>query len=288
MFLRKNVTLTIFIFIICFLNIEAQTPAKEKPKKFKGEMYIYWGYNRGWYTNSDIRFKGNQYDFVLSDVVAKDRPSQIAFDPYLKPDRLSIPQSNFRLGYFFADHWSISLGQDHMKYVMTQNQQVKINGYIKDSESGYSNIYFKDAITLKEDFLIFEHTDGLNYINVELRRMDNGIQLSKYGLSNIDVNFIEGLGGGVMFPRTNCTLLGNERYDEFHISGYGLSAVAGINITFWDCIFLQSEIKGGFINMPDIRTTYNEIDRASQQFLYTEYLILIGAKFRLKNFPVKK
>lgn len=288
MFLRKNVTLPIFIFIISFLNIQAQSPEKEKPKNFKGQVYIYWGYNRGWYTDSDIRFKGTDYNFVLNDVVAKDRPSKVAFDPYLKPDRMTIPQSDFRIGYFFTEHWSISLGQDHMKYVMVQNQQVKINGYIKDSESGYSNIYYKDDITLKEDFLIFEHTDGLNYINVELRRMDNALRLKKYGMTNIDVNFIEGFGAGVMFPRTNCTLLGKERYDEFHISGYGLSAVAGLNIMFWDCIFLQSEIKGGFIHMPDIRTTYSEVDRASQQFLYTEFVFLIGAKFRLKNFKAHK
>ena len=40
----------------------------------KGKMYFYWGGNRDSYTNSDIRFKGANYDFTIYDVEVVDRP----------------------------------------------------------------------------------------------------------------------------------------------------------------------------------------------------------------------
>jgi len=263
-------------------------PELTKPKSFKNQFYIYWGYNRGWYTDSDIQFQGQDYDFTLSAVKAKDRQSSLAADPYLHVDELTIPQTNFRVGYFFKDHWNISIGDDHMKYVMVQDQTVKINGYIKNTATDYNHVYNQDDIVLAKEFLMFEHTDGLNYINVELRRMDNLLQFGKFSKANIDINLTEGIGTGILFPRTNTTLLGMERHDDFHVSGFGFSGMFGINIMFWDHIFIQSELKAGYINMPDIKTTYSDADKASQQFFFTQANILIGAKFRLFKTKAEK
>jgi len=256
-------------------------PALDGPKGFKGKFYIYWGYNRGFYTNSDIRFNGSDYDFTLSDVKSHDHQTEVGYDPYLKADGMTIPQTNFRVGYFFKDHWNISIGDDHMKYVMTQDQVVEINGYIKNTPTDYNDLYEHENIALTGDFLKFEHTDGLNYINVKVRRLDNLIRFGKFSPVNIDINLLEGFGAGALVPRTNTTLLGQERYDEFHLSGFGIGGVAGINIMFWDLIFLQSEIKGGFIDMPDIRTTANKNDHASQHFFFTQLNVTLGAQFRL-------
>jgi hypothetical protein len=41
--------------------------------------------------------------------------------------KMTIPQTNFRIGYFINDHY-IALGVDHMKYVMAQNQVANITG----------------------------------------------------------------------------------------------------------------------------------------------------------------
>jgi hypothetical protein len=38
--------------------------------------------------------------------------------------QMTIPQTNFRMGYFISDHYSLA-GVDHMKYVLTQNQTVE-------------------------------------------------------------------------------------------------------------------------------------------------------------------
>ncbi len=47
---------------------------------------------------------------------------------YINPMEMTIPQTNFKLGYFINDHYNISIGVDHMKYVMTQDQKTAISG----------------------------------------------------------------------------------------------------------------------------------------------------------------
>ena len=75
--------------------------------------------------------------------------------------------------------------------------------------------------------------------------------------------------------------MGKTRYDDFHISGYGVSAKAGLNITFFKYFFLQTELKGGYIEMNDIRTTPSKADKASQNFYFAETVIAFGGIFRL-------
>lgn len=168
-----------------------------------------------------------------------------------------------------------------MKYAMVQDQTVNISGSIQQSNTDYDGVYHNDPIVLKEDFLKFEHTDGLNYINAELRRFDNLINLRRFNLPNIDINLTEGFGLGVLLPKTNTTLLGNCRYDEFHLAGYGVSSFVGLNITFFEYFFIQSELKGGYINMPDIRTTRSSLDKAEEHFYFGQANFLVGANFRL-------
>lgn len=275
----KKFILLIFVLFSC--NVQAQHVNENYGRK--GNFFVYWGWNRATYTNSDIHFRGDNYDFILNNVVAKDRQS--AFDPeiYLNPSKMTIPQYNFRIGYFFKDHYQISIGADHMKYVMQNGHSVKINGYISNgytspSGTNYDATYADDDINLKEDFLLFEHTDGLNYENIEIRRFD-----VVWGRKNIAFALSEGLGVGVLVPRTNTTLMNNDRYDEFHLAGYAFGAVLAANVTIFKYFFIQTEWKGGFINMPDIRTTMSVSDRASQHFWFSQYNMVFGTNFRFSR-----
>ena len=264
-----------FIAIIG-LSILSCSPlfSQQETKSHKGEFYFYWGWNRGWFSQSDIHFQGNDYDFELKDVIGNDRQSAFGFDPYLNPARMTIPQYNFRIGYFISDHYNISIGTDHMKYVVQADQMVKISGNIQNSDTQYDGNYANDDIVIAEDFLQFEHTDGLNYPNIELRRFDE-----IYRAKNISINLTEGFGIGALYPKTNTTLLNKQRYDEFHLAGYGLAAVVGINLSILKHLFIQTEFKGGFINMPDIRTTLSTADKASQHFFFAQWNYVIGGRF---------
>jgi hypothetical protein len=251
----------------------------------KGKIFLSWGGNRDAFTKSDITFKGENYNFTLQDVEAHDKPKGWHVD-YINPTRITIPQTNLKVGYFITDNYYAAFGVDHMKYVMTQNQYVNIDGYINlpEDEPGsiYNGNYQNDQIQTTEDFLMFEHTNGLNYVYLEFGRFDDLSFL--LGITNTDVfqiNITEALGAGVLYPKTNTTLLQKDRYDEFHISGYGVSLNAGLNLTFFKHFFIQGDLRGGYINMPDIRTTSNPNDSASQHFMFIESVISFGGIFRI-------
>lgn len=246
----------------------------------KGKFTISWGGNREVYSHSDIHFMGTDYNFVVQSAVAHDKPKGWSSD-YIIPGSMTTPQTNFKLGYFINDKYSISIGEDHMKYVMTQNQTANITGLISGHppfDGGYNNV----PTVLTEDFLMFEHTDGLNYLYTEFARQDD--ISSWFGIKNTDkfqVNINEGFGIGVLYPKTNTTLMGQERHDDFHLSGYGTSIKAGINLVLFKYFTIEGDLKGGYINMPDIRTTKSNSDSASQEFFFAETIITFGGIFRI-------
>ena len=275
------VVLTFCVFSQYTFSQEIVDNPEKYTAKNKGKFYIFWGGNRESFSKSDIRFKGEDYDFTLYDVAAHDKPKGFHID-YFNPARMTIPQTNFRIGYFITDKYNISIGFDHMKYVMHNDRRVAYSGYYPNAGS-YNENPADGQLTLDKDFLLFEHTDGLNYVNTEISRVDD---ITKYLSKTIDtdkfqINLTEGIGGGFLYPKTNTTLLGKERYDEFHVSGFGVSAKVGLNFTFFKYFFIQTELKGGYIEMNDIRTTKDKADSAEQNFWFLQRILVIGGIFRL-------
>ena len=283
LFTLKN--LLVAIIFLFTLNIIAQDAEVEKyTTSNKRKFFISWGGNRENFSKSDIHFKGEDYDFIIKDADARDKPKGWHID-YINPTRITIPQTNLKVGYFINDHYTISLGADHMKYVMMHNTKA-VTGYINlpSTEPGaiYNGTYNNDGVLLSEDFLQFEHTNGLNYVYAEFARIDDISSI--FNIQNTDkfqINITEGIGAGILYPKTNTTLLQKEKYDEFHLAGYGVSINAGLNLTFFKHFFMQLDLKGGYINMPDIRTTGNTAESASQHFLYLQRIIAFGGIFKI-------
>ena len=262
---------------ICHYFDSFELPQINKKKSFKkGTMFIFWGWNRAGFSKSDIRFKGSGYDFTLNNVVAHDRPSELSM-AYIDPTRLSIPQFNFRFAYFIKDNLALVVAQDHMKYVMDQNQIANFRGNISDP--AYAAMVQNGQVNLAdEQFLTFEHTDGLNYVNVGLEKYKN---LSSK--KNFDIFWAYGGGVGALMPKSNVKLFGNERSDRYHLAGFGLDARSSINLVFWNHIMARVEGKFGYINMPDIKTTLNnKPDKAIQDFVFYQVNFGIGYVFNRK------
>lgn len=300
--MKKISTLVIaLIGITSFAQTENQVDLPVVQEKYtahnKGKFYVFWGGNRETYSTSDIHFSGENYDFVVHNAQASDKPKGYHID-YINPARMTIPQTNFRMGYFVNDHYNISIGVDHMKYVMNQKQIANVSGYVNIpvTENGaiYNGVYNNTPVDLYANynpdndsnpppFLTFEHTDGLNYINTEISRVDDiSSKLFKsWNSDKVQINLTEGFGAGILLPKTNTRLLGKDRYDQFHVSGYGISAKAGLNFTFFKHFFIQTEVKGGFINMNDIRTTQYKSDKAEQHFWFLQSIITVGGIFKI-------
>ncbi len=267
------------LFILFFMSTSFLTAAKPLPdpkKDMKGEFYIYWGYNRAVYSNSDIHFHGGDFDFTVKNTVAKDRQSPFGVDPYFRINQITIPQYNYRIGYQFRSRLNISVGFDHMKYVVVQDQMAKVDGSITDINSRYSGVYRDSDVKLSGDFLQFEHTDGLNYLNTELNRTTHLAVYKKF-----DLYGTLGAGAGLMFPRTRAVILDRNVNDQWHFSGYGVSMKTGLNLSFNNHLFIQWELKAGYIDMPDIIIEAHSSDRASQHFNFVQTNILFGYRFKL-------
>ena len=281
--MKTKLSFIVGAFLTSTLLLSAQD-ITQNPEKYtahnKGKFFISWGGNRESYSKSDIHFKGNDYNFTLHDVKAQDKPKGWHID-YINPARMTIPQTNLNIGYFISDHYSISVGVDHMKYVMGQNQVVNYKGNYPNPGT-YGELLPNNQILLTEDFLTFEHTDGLNYVFTEFARVDDISKLFQISdTDKIQINISEGLGAGILFPKTNTQLLGRKRHDDFHVSGYGVSAKVGLNITFFKHFFIKGELKAGYIDMPNIRTTQSSSDSASQHFTFFQRIIAVGGIFRV-------
>ncbi len=278
----KNKILTlskslIFVFsLFSSLSFAEDNSKTIQTSRQADQWYFSWGWNSANYSNSDIHFKGDDHDFTLYNVQASDRQTPTTgggwYDSYLNPGRITIPQTNLRIGYFITKDFSVEFVVDHMKYVMDANQKVKIDNNI--SNPNIDNRIVNGEIVLSEDFLQFEHTDGLNYIGIEANYYQSFWQPNK----NVDVSWLVGGGIAVLYPKSNVTLLDRERNDDFYVSGNGYNVKGGIEISFYENFFFRTMIKVGHIDMPKVVTS-SVGDRASQKFDFTEYYGMFGYRF---------
>ncbi|MBQ0151775.1 MAG: hypothetical protein KBS61_02630 [Chryseobacterium sp.] len=256
------------------ISVKGQQQEEESRVFKKGSFMVFWGWNNAKYSKSDIHFKGEGYDFQLNDVVAHDRQTKFDWGTYFNPGSITIPQVNYRITYFPKDNLGITLGMDHMKYVMDQNQTVTINGNINNPQ--YAAMVHNGQIDLSgNDFLTYEHTDGLNYINIGAQKYHNILDKK-----HIDIFVSYGAGVGALLPKSNVQLMGNERSDRFHLAGFGADVRAAVNVVVIKHIVLQAEGKLGYINMPDVKTTLNnKPDKAMQDFTFAQFNFGIGYTF---------
>lgn len=271
--------LSILTTCVLFVCACAQTGINKSSFVKEGKIFVTWGWNRAMYSNSDIHFQGPDYNFSLHSVIAKDRPSPLTYHNYLQWDRITIPQTNLRIGYFMKDNLAFVFSIDHMKYVMEQKQNAKFSGYISDPT--YSGMIKDGRINLEnEDFLTFEHTDGLNYVNLGIE----GYKILLNNGKNFDLSWGYGVGAGILYPKSNVKLFMNPRSDWFHLAGFGTDIRTNLNLLLWKGFLVRAEAKYGYINMPDIKTTLDRPDNfASQDFAYLQANIGLGFVFGTKK-----
>lgn len=258
-------------------------PKNTRATSNKGKFFLHWGYNFSSYAKSDIHFKGPGYDFTLLDVKATDRPSKLSTD-YINPARFTIPQFNFHFGYFFKDNYSISLGWDHMKYVVNTPQTVRVKGFIDPvasnpgiSTGDWAGTYDGRELTLQDSVFKFEHTDGYNFAAIGIERYDDiWVSHSKKQSLNTEV----GLEAGLLIPRTDARLfnVGDNHY--WNVAGYGFAGKVGLQYHILKWLYVQGSFKTGFTDLDRISTTGRKgVDRAKQNIWFFENYWVLGFKF---------
>ncbi len=259
---------------ILLLTLFCTAEAQQKSKLIEG-MYVQWGYNTEWYTRSNIHFRmANGDQFKLHKARAHDKPDMDAI--LEKPLEVSIPQYNYRLGFYLNKKKSkaIELNFDHIKYVLTGGQKVRVTGTIDGQQVN------GDSILNPATFLHLEHTDGGNLLH--LNYVQQHTILKTASKSRELVNLLWKAGAGINIPRTDFTYRGDRLNNKFHIAGYNVSAEAGARIYPLKKIFLEFTGKTGYVKYVNAlaNTTQQSGNRVKHSFGYVELIGLIGFDFK--------
>lgn len=279
----RKLAFLLVVFIISFTNIVKAQEVCDCPaqsKVGKGSLYFAWGYNKDWFSKSDIHIKntsgehndvtGNEdyYDFTIYDATAKDRPG---FETLLTSP-LSIPQYVYRLGYYFNDKHDlgIEINFDHVKYVMRDWQTLHVKGNINGQEID------KDTLINPDNFLHFEHTDGANFL------MLNVMKRQRLLVSKNKKHWLSGIvkaGAGIVVPKTYVKLFGQEMDNRFHIAGYCAGIEAGFRYDAFKYVFLEYTGKGVYADYMDVLAIGS--GKINHRFWTFENILVLGLQIPL-------
>lgn len=248
-----------------------------------GTLFLYWGYNRTAYTGSTIHFIGSDYDFTLKGVKATDRQPKFSGDLYLNPMNVTIPQYNFRVGYYFTEKWALSFGVDHFNYVMAPNNEVSLDGHFDMGvDSLWEGNYQQEPTTIDRNHFHYEHSGGLNYLRLELMRSFDLWEAGDRRQFAITGNV--GLNLGPMLTTTNFLFAGEQTNRSTKLSGYGIGANASARFEFFKHVFIQAEGGLAFAHLPGVLTRPNDRNqRAKQAFGLATYNVSLGLMFYIKT-----
>jgi hypothetical protein len=261
----------------------------------KGKKFFTWGYNRSSYTQSDINFKGPGYKFTIQDATAQDKPEKID-STYINPSEFDVPQYNWRWGKYLTDSVYFSLGQDHMKYIMSRGQDASIYGYISplaimkghllasadilpyiylfpQITNSYAGYHGGEGVKVTPDLLKFEHTDGLNYFSADIG-ITHPLWESADGKHALSLN--ASVGGGPVVLKSDVRLFGEGKNNRYNVGGYGVSSNAGIRVDYDKRYFFETTLRGGYIDLLHVQTTGKSRDRANQNFGFLEIIAAVG------------
>jgi hypothetical protein len=259
-------------------QLAQESPTGIEPSK-DNKFYFYWGYNRGFYSKTNLHFNGPNYDFTVYDLTGQDRPFDFGL-VYVNPATFTIPQYNVRLGYFINDRVSVSLGMDHMKYIVDQNQPTRISGVISEEASGpYAGSYLNQPIDLKADLLIFEHTNGFNLASLEVEYLQ---PLFSWWNNRIAARWSLGAGGVWVVTKTDVRVFGDGLDNDFHVAGYTLAGKTGPRLEFWNKVFIAGELKTGYASLPAVLIKNDAPEIGDHNLLYYEYYFVAGVYFDLR------
>jgi hypothetical protein len=217
---------------ICILLLLGAIPTRTAAQLHfvkNGAFYFSWGYNTEYYSKSDLYISQPELNsnYVFKDISAKDH---IGWDRLFQ-SAISIPQYNYRLGYFFNEKQDLGfeINFDHTKYIVKKDQTVLVTG-IKDGQQINSPFVISDSV------LIYFLNNGANFLLFNL--------VKKWDVyTNPSNNFkISGLlkgGIGPVVPHVENVIFGNRNQPHFQVGGWNTGLEAALKITLFNHVFLE-------------------------------------------------
>src|SRR6201985_3535432 len=178
---NRNMLCRYFVFVILLFPlfglaqqsgseiITSSSTTKQGKKVRKHELYFSWGYNKEWYTNSNVSVSqpalGNSFTFT--NVKGVDHPGWENEQFFTKA--LSIPQYNYRLGYFIDRDkgWGVEINFDHTKWLFPNNQMVHIKGKI-NNQPFEGQVMFADSVAGSDSSSYHYLNNGAHFLRIKV------------------------------------------------------------------------------------------------------------------------
>src|ERR1700710_3118393 len=131
----KRVVFAKCMMVLCLLmalipqNSQAQETQKEKEKKKpkQHEFYFSWGYNKDWFSKSNITVDQPSLNshYTFQSISGHDHPG---WDEGILSKGLTIPQYNYRIGIILNKEkgWGMEVNFDHTKFIFTDGEHAHI------------------------------------------------------------------------------------------------------------------------------------------------------------------
>ena len=256
-----------------FAQNKKRTTAEQVGKK--GEFYISWGYNKEWYTSSNLHISqpslGNDYKFA--NVLANDHPG---WDHGITNKAISIPQYNYRVGYFFKDNWGFEINFDHTKYIVTTNQLLHVKG-TKDGKQVDEFYENNKPYGNAQQPLTYFLNNGANFLLFNLVHRKH---LTSFNTNWFDASVLLKGGVGIVIPHVENTIFGESNDPHFQVGGMDVGVEAALRMTFAKYVFLEYCNKLVYANYWGLRI---KDGTARQAFGCYEMILNLGVSVPLKK-----
>lgn len=240
-----------------------------------GSLYGSWGYNEETYTGSNIYVvqPGMQNNYAFHNIKAQDR---IGWENLFNVQP-TIPQYNYRLGYFFdkAQNWAVELNFDHTKYIVEEGHYSNVTGTFHGRNAD-------TMVMLTYQSLRYQLNNGANFFLFNLVR-----KINIYATRNKEF-VLDGLlkvGVGPLIPHVDNTIFGEDNRRQFQLGGWNTGVEATLKVILFRHVYLE------YCNKLDY-ARYSNLEiyggRAHQDFGTYENIANIGYTFHLdhRKYPV--
>jgi len=262
----KRIAFILFIGLALSLNTKAQNTDYVGKK---GQLYFSWGYNKEWYTQSNIHVRqealGNDYTF--RNVIGKDKPGWNEKSVFKQP--ITIPQYSYRLGYWFNDDWAFEINFDHTKFQVEQQQLLHLQGKM--------NFLPVDTYLINRGNLLWQLNNGANFFLFNIVRR---YQVPRMQYKNFNVSLLMKAGIGFVYPHVENTIFGNSNDKGFQFGGWDIGVEAALRFTFFKYAYLEYCNKAVYARYTNLKIYEG---RSKQAFGCYEMLANIGV-----NIPIVK
>jgi hypothetical protein len=257
--------MALFRFILALFAVLPIALFAQKGNTRKGEFYFSWGYNKEWYTRSDVKVSQPDLNtqYTLHRVTSHDHPG---WDEGLFSTPLSIPQYNYRLGYFFnrKKGWGIEINFDHTKHILQDGQLVPVSGLFNGKITD-SAIRFSEA-----NGFYYYLNNGANFLLINLVKRWNWHE-SKNGRYKLDA--LAKAGIGPVIPHVQNSFFGNANDPGFQFGGWNIGVEAGARATFYRHVYLEFTNKIDYARYSGLKIYKGT---ASQAFGTYELILSLG------------